>query len=1105
MDLLAAYLPTDRLHALADGVTLPSRARGTALFADISGFTPLTEALVRMLGPRRGADELARQLNEIYDALIAEVDRYGGSVIAFSGDAITCWFDDRLGTGDWEVGTGNTSSQSPAPNLQPLAPLRATACALMMQRAMARFGGVALPSGGVVTLALKAAIASGTARRMVVGDPAIQRIDVLAGAALDRVAVVEHLAHRADVMLSPECARALGESALIVEWRADAAGVHFPVIGGLMEPVASAPWPPRAPGIPRADQLRPWLLPAVYDRIRSDQGELVPELRPAVALFLRFGGIAYEDDPLAEDKLDRYMRWVQRVLEHYGGTLIQLSMGDKGSYLYAAFGAPIAHEDDARRAVTAALELRAPPPDLSFMHASQLGIASGTMLAGAYGGTTRRTYGVLGDAVNLAARLMMAAAPGEVLASRRVQQMVSELFEWADLPALLVKGKRTLIPVAQLVGARPALASALGYAGPLIGRAGELAQLQRAIAPIFAGKFAGLVYVNGEAGMGKSRLVYELRQSLIHRPVPARQEAHVTWYACPAEGMRRQSLYPFRSFLRAYFDQDADGAEAENSARFETVIGELVAFLATNDERRTTNNERQMISDQAEGMSFSSLATQHSALAAELEQARSFLGALVDLRWAGSPYEKAEPRQRFERTLAAFRTLVLAESLRQPVVIQIEDAHWLDDDSREVIRVLARAAGAYPFAVLLASRYSDDGHPILISVGEEIDTHSIDLLALTQDGVRALAAHVLGGPIADDLAAFLAAKTNGNPFFVEQLALDLRERGLLIGGAGTSKRGYREQIGDLRNAAGTQAQVDSPYNLSPVAYEIPPSISAVLIARLDRLAAPLKAVVQMAAVLGQEFDTQVLARMRPDAADTIAYIRAAEAAMIWLAAGDTRYRFRHSLLRDAAYDMQVYARLRELHARAGAAIEQIYGEALAGQIAELAYHYGQAEDTERERQYVALLGEQAFNLSAFREAIGCFERALTLTPEDGTRRARLTFQLARTVLLLNDHDHGRRLYEQSLALSEAAGDQAGVAAACYELATLVTDRSAHDVALKYLARALELYQNIGDQAGQGRVLNRLGGLYIELGDADQALAAYEQALELGNRGRGRRG
>src|SRR5206468_10645666 len=122
-----------------------------------------------------------------------------------------------------------------------------------------------------------------------------------------------------------------------------------------------------------------------------------------------------------------------------------------------------------------------------------------------------------------------------------------------------------------------------------------------------------------------------------------------------------------------------------------------------------------------------SLATHHASLAAELAQARSFLGALVDLRWAGSPYEKADPHRRFACTLAAFRTLILAESLRQPVLLQIEDAHWLDDDSREVIRVLTRDVAAYPFAVLLASRYSDDGRPIRISVAEDVDLHVVDL------------------------------------------------------------------------------------------------------------------------------------------------------------------------------------------------------------------------------------------------------------------------------------------------------------------------------------------------------------------------------------------
>ena len=139
MDSPIAFIPMDRRQALARGADLPDQARGTALFADISGFTTLTEALSKMLGQRRGAEEISRQLNLVYDALINEVERYGGSVINFAGDAITCWFEGDEGA-------------------------RATASALMMQRAMAQFSSLQLPSGGMVTLAMKAAVAGGSTR-----------------------------------------------------------------------------------------------------------------------------------------------------------------------------------------------------------------------------------------------------------------------------------------------------------------------------------------------------------------------------------------------------------------------------------------------------------------------------------------------------------------------------------------------------------------------------------------------------------------------------------------------------------------------------------------------------------------------------------------------------------------------------------------------------------------------------------------------------------------------------------------------------------------------------------------------------------------------------
>src|SRR5690349_1451054 len=157
MEALYAYIPTDRRYALARGLDLPDHPSGAALFADISGFTPLTDALVEALGPQRGSEELTRWLNEIYDALLSEVESYRGSVISFSGDAITCWFDD---------------GQSTIASV-----LRATACALAMQQAMQRFAQVDIPQAGIVSLAIKVVIAVGPARRFLIGDPAIQLVD----------------------------------------------------------------------------------------------------------------------------------------------------------------------------------------------------------------------------------------------------------------------------------------------------------------------------------------------------------------------------------------------------------------------------------------------------------------------------------------------------------------------------------------------------------------------------------------------------------------------------------------------------------------------------------------------------------------------------------------------------------------------------------------------------------------------------------------------------------------------------------------------------------------------------------------------------------------
>jgi class 3 adenylate cyclase len=234
----SAYIPGDRRRALAAGATLPSRVHGAALFADISGFTPLTEALANELGSQRASEVLTGHLNRVFHAVIAELDRYGGEVIYFSGDAITCWLDGDDG-------------------------LRAAASGFGMQEAMRREGQITTPAGQTFELALKVAIAVGPARRFVVGDPDIQLIDVLAGGLVDLIAEAEHLAEQGEVVVHESALTALrgrvvfGKKLYIGRRRIGR------VVERLREVVPEAS-PALTAGVDLPRELaRPWLLAAV--------------------------------------------------------------------------------------------------------------------------------------------------------------------------------------------------------------------------------------------------------------------------------------------------------------------------------------------------------------------------------------------------------------------------------------------------------------------------------------------------------------------------------------------------------------------------------------------------------------------------------------------------------------------------------------------------------------------------------------------------------------------------------------------------------------------------------------------------------------------------
>lgn len=1025
------YIPRDRRQALLLGESLPDRTHGSALFADISGFTPLTAALARTLGPRLGAEELTHQLNRVYDALIAEVECYGGSVIGFAGDAITCWF------------AGDAAGD---------APLRATACAFAMQQAMQQFASVSLPGGEAVALAMKASIASGPARRFLVGDPDVQYIDALAGETLERMAAAEHLANRGEVLADRQTVTALGDVVQVREWRtaedddADGAdGGSFAVVERLHRALKECQAPPTpTPLILEPALLRPWLLPEVYEGFTAGVGESLELRRGVVSLFLCFRGIDYDNDEQAGTKLDRYIRWVQDVIRRYDGALLQLIIGDKGNYLYAAFGAPTAHENDPQRAVSAALDLLALPPELDFVGPLQIGVGQGTMRAGAYGSATRRTYGVIGDAVNLSARLMQNAASGTVLVTQALREALAYSFEWEPLPDIFVKGKDEPVPVARPRRKKQAPGRSVIYSGELVGRATELHQLAQAIQPVFVKHFAGVVYVHGEPGVGKTRLIYELQQQV---------QPPLAWFTCPADPILRQSLNPFRYFLRQYFRQNSDNTEEVNKINFTAALNTLI-------ERLRMETDTSGLQD----------------VIAELERTRSMLGALVDLYWEGSLYEQLEPELRFRNTLLAFKTLVQAESRLQPVILHVEDVHWLDPDSAALLVTLTRNVRDVSFTVILSGRYRDDGSPFTLELDADVPCVTLDLNTLSREGTRALAEQVLAGPISDPLANFLSLKTEGNPLFAEQLTLDLRERALVRREA---------HVWDI---------------VSQDVEAVPATINAVLIARLDRLAAQVKAIVQTAAVLGREFEILILSRMLRDDVDLPRKVQRAEEEMIWSALNQMHYIFRHTMMRDAAYDMQLQTRLRDLHALAAEVMTQMYAAELEPHYADLAYHYGKAENAQQEFHYARLAGAYAASRYANQEAIEHYQQALQslsrLDPQGSTaQRQAVHTALAELLITIGHYDQAHEHLECALDFSGQMRDGQGRVHVCRWMAQMHELKSEYDAALEWIQRGLQILN--AQRTSDAAELRLIAGLiHARRGNYDEAIAQFQNALQI---------
>ena len=1075
-----SFVPDYAVRLLADCPGAPpfvEQADAVVLFADIVGFTPMSAALAGA-GPS-GTEELSDVLNSFFARMTGLVAGYGGTIANFAGDAVTALFPLRS---HGRAGTVRRSVQ----------------CALDMQAAMRGFQTV-MTLAGSFSLAMRVGLGAGRALVAVVGDPATRLEHVLAGEAVDRALAAERCAARSQVVVDAtllagghgiELARGRGGPAVVTRLST--------------RPRRAAPRPPAAAvAAAAAERLPAFLHPAIAERIRRGQVGLVNEHRTVTMAFIGFPDLV-SDRPGAVDRLQRYVASAVRVVDRWGGHLRQVNIGDKGSLLVIAFGAPVGHEDHEEQAVRCCVELLRLPGG-----PFRAGVTTGCVWCGEVGSNFRREYAIVGDPVNLAARLMEAAAPGQVLVDRATWEGAHGTAVGSHLGPIAVKGKSGPVDVwaVQDLRDRAQTATPQPGAGPLVGRHGELRSIRELVEGVAAGR-GTVLGISGEPGIGKSRLATEALDL-------ARQRGFPTYV-----GVCR-SLRPAFSYLV-----------------WRSIWADLLGLDPS-----------------------SSIESQQVALASQFGERAPLLAPVLNVPVPDTELTAAlDPPTRAELLHSLLLEVLRERAGSAPVALLLEDCHWIDQPSWTLLEFLARNLVDRPVLLVVTARPTDTGrpHPLealsLLPHFTEItlgELPAADAQELAMHRVRQLYGPGRGLP--GGTVSQVVDRAAGNPFYLEELLSLVHARGPGRGGAldlpDSVQRVVMARVDQLSEAEKAVVKVASVMGRRFRADWIsacypaagPPEAVARHLRRLDDLRlTQLQATAPepehgFRHTITQEVTYQSLTRhFRKQLHERIAeYIEEAYEQRPTPFVDALAYHYGRT---DRSDKQRVWFREAADAAKAAFANEAAIAHyesllpllsepesgrvvvdlgavwQLTGQWGEAQKAYLRALDIARrtgDRSLFAVgareLGDLFMYTQSYAEAIDWLTSAADAFELLGDRQglSRTLGRLAYALIQQGSYPEALAVSERHLVIVTEAGDLAGMSVAFNHLGLVRAYTGDSAEALALLQRSLQAATEAGDRRGVIYAANNLGWFYANRGDHVRALACAEQALagalEIGDR------
>ena len=970
IETLASYVPgliTQRLASNPTPIDTPlyEEFPAAVLFADISGFTALTERLAQR-GPA-GAEELTQHLNAYFSQLINFITTYGGDVVKFAGDAlIALW-------------PAMDEADKPDPTLLQTVTRNAAQCSLVVQQHLNAY-----QVAEDVRLSLKLALGAGQVITMHLGGEDEHWEFLVTGEPLLQVGAAGEHAQAGDIILSPEA------WALVQD-----VGIGVPLSSSLKSSVTSSD-DMRVEGVrlermdnqvlPVAaikannglsseaeDGLRAYIPNNILARLSAGQVGWLAELRRVTVLFINLPDLDYTM-PLKQ--AHQVMCTLQTALYRYEGTVNKLSVDDKGVTLIAAMGLPpLAHEDDAARAVEAALEIQSKLREMG-LHTA-IGITTGRVFCGSVGSSQRREYTMIGDVVNLSARLMQ-AAPDNILcdtatyqetqASAALEVMlgvdldgsgaVGDVPHIETLQPIKVKGKKNPIPVYRPSSEKRMTVSLETLQTALVGRTAEQATLAEHLQSLRRDAKGSVVIIEGEAGLGKSRLVEDL----------LRQAEGVGVNKLIGAGNAIDQATPYHAW-RPIFKQlfDLDALPHDPSTRRSHVLAKLESeFIPAMSHPSTP----------AESLSSDSpLATQILGREKEAEQPgwlrlTPLLDTVLPLDWPENEItEQMTGKVRADNTHELLVTLLQqainsGSSTGAPYVIVLEDANWLDSASWTLALLVAQQVQPKLFVIVTRPMPtpSPDEYVYLqdSSDAERIILHSLPLA----DTETLMRQRLQVDSLPESLVSFIHVKSQGNPFFIEELIYALRDNGLITVANGRCE--LAAKAGDIQSL------------------RLPDTVQGIITSRIDRLTAAQQLTLKVASVIGRAFEYTTLHDIHPIEADKAKlgdYLDTLDRLDITdLETPDPSlaYVFRQSIFQEVAYNMMLFSQRRDLHRAVAEWYEKNHTEDLSPLYALLAYHWRAADDIPKTMDYLGKAGEEALRNYANEEAVKSFNEALAL-------------------------------------------------------------------------------------------------------------------------------